>query len=101
MARVTMENFPAQNCTAFLCIIENSGTFAVYVSFMLAENGKVLFYLPDKQPESMEECDDIVREGIGFIETVGLIMDRVDLGAEGQEKVFDRMPVLRRIICFT
>jgi hypothetical protein len=101
MARVTMENFPAQNCTAFLFVIENSGTFAVYVSFMLAESRKVLVYLPDKQPELFEECGEIVREGIGFIETVGLIMDRVDLGEEGHTKAFELLPALRRVVCFT
>ena len=100
MARVTMENFPAQNCTAFLFVIENGSTFAVYVSFMLAESCKVLVYLPDRQPEAYEECHEIVREGIGFIETVGLIMDRVDLGTEGQAKAFERLPALRRVVSF-
>jgi hypothetical protein len=100
MARVTMEDYPAQNCTAFLCVVDKNGVFSISVAFLLTESMKVLVYRPDRQPETFDECDGIIREGIGFIETVGLIMDRVEMGEKEElAKTMRALPALRRIVC--
>jgi hypothetical protein len=99
LARVTMESYPAQNCVAFLSSIEKNGDFLVYVAFFLGESDKVLVYTPSKQPGTVTECEDITREGIRFIETVGLIMDHVDTGGENDlEKLMELIPALRRVL---
>jgi hypothetical protein len=100
MARMTMDDFPAQNCSAFLCVVETNGNFSLSVAFLLSESMRVLVYRPDKQPETFDDCDGIIREGIGFIETVGLIMDRIEMdGKKDLEKTMRALPALRRILC--
>jgi hypothetical protein len=98
MSRVKMENFPAQNCAAFLCSLESNGDHFVYVAFYLGESNKVLVYTPGRQPGTVEECNEASREGIRFIETVGFIMDRVETDGK-LEQLMASNPGLNRVLC--
>jgi hypothetical protein len=97
MVRVTIEGFPSQNCTAFLCAVKRAGTQKVYVALYLEESNRALIYLPEKQPESAEECDRIINDGITFAETAGFMM--VKVGFDSKEKLaelLENIPVFGR-----
>lgn len=99
VARAMMAGYPSQNCSAFLCVVEKQAASHIYVAFYLTESKVVLVYRPDKQPQSPEECAEIVGSAIGFIETVGIILENVAIAAEGElEQVMERIPVLRRVL---
>lgn len=97
MVRVTIEGFPSQNCTAFICAVKRAGTHKVYVALYLDESNRALIYLPEKQPESVEECDGIINDGIVFTETAGFMMAKV--GFDSKEKLaelLEKIPVFGR-----
>ncbi|HLO25439.1 MAG TPA: hypothetical protein VK187_04955, partial [Geobacteraceae bacterium] len=102
MARATMEGYPAQNCSAFLCALERNGIYRVHVAFFMTESDRVLVYSPDRQPETLDECEEVTRAGMGFIETVGFMMDKVEIDpGEVNLKTLGGIPELRRVFCTT
>jgi len=98
MARAMFEGHPPQSCAAYLCVLMEDGLDFVYVAFYLAESKLVLVYTPDRQPESSEEGRKIIQDGLNFIETVGFMMDWVELGNnEESAKMLEKIPVFHRV----
>jgi len=98
MARAMFEGHPPQSCAAYLCVIMKDGLDLVYVAFFLAESNRVLVYTPDRQPETPEECRKIIQDGVNFIETVGFMMDRVELDKKEESvKMLAKIPVFHRV----
>ena len=71
----------------------------VFVPFLLSESGKVLVYVPERQPENPDELAGITRDAVQFIEAVGFIMDRVTLEGNNQARanIIKKVPVLSRV----
>ena len=81
-------------------VIVEDGLDVVYVAFFLTESNRVLVYTPDRQPASPEEGRKIIGDGLNFIETVGFMMDRIELDSkEESAKMLEKIPVFRRVSC--
>lgn len=102
LARASMEDYPAQNCSAILCALENKGNYRVHIVFYLTESDKVIIYSPDRQPETFEESEGVVRKGLDFVETVGFMMDRAEIERKrGSTTAVEEISALRRVLCKT
>ena len=97
--RLTIEDFPSQNCAGYICAVERKAALVVFFALYLSENRKSLVYIPDTQPDNSEECERSIRDGITFAETVGYVMDRVEPSGEGVslDHMLDTIPVFRRV----
>jgi hypothetical protein len=71
----------------------------VFVPFLLSESGKVLVYVPERQPENPDELAGYTRDAVEFIEAVGFIMDAVSLEGNSQARsnIINKVPVLTQI----
>jgi hypothetical protein len=99
MARITPDGMSPENSSAFICTLKREGVMRVFVPFLLSESGKVLVYVPERQPENPDELAGITRDAVEFIEAVGFIMDAVSLEGNSQTrtKIIKNVPVLSRI----
>jgi len=99
MARITPDGSSPENSSAFICKVKRGGVMRVFIPLMLFESGKVLVYVPERQPENPDELAGITRDAVEFIEAVGFIMDAVSLEGNSQARanIIDKVPVLSRI----
>jgi len=99
MARITPDGMAPENSSAFICTLKRGGVMRVFVPFLLSESGKVLVYVPERQPESLDELAGITRDAVEFIEAVGFIMDAVSLEGNSQARtnIINKVPVLTQI----
>jgi hypothetical protein len=97
--RVSMDDRTTVTCDAYLCGLRRNGVPRVYIALNLIDSKGVLVYSPEKQPQNEDEFAAIMHGGMEFIEIVGFMMDRIDLGkdADKKEQVLNRVPVLRRV----
>lgn len=96
-ARIALEEYPSQDCEAYVCVMKKKETQRVFVALYLNDNKCTLVFCPERQPETKEECERLIHGAVNFVETVGFMMDRVDLGEkEGRAKLLEKIPVLRR-----
>jgi hypothetical protein len=97
--RVAMEDNTTVTCDSYLCVVEENGKPHVYIALYLVDGKQVLVYTPEKQPDTPEEFDKVMRDGMDFIEIVGFMMDVVDLGRDkgGRIKILNRIPVLCQV----
>lgn len=96
-ARIALEEYHSQDCEAYVCVMKSKGASRVYVALYLSDNKSTLVFSPDRQPETPEECERLIQGAVNFAETVGFMMDLVDLGEkEGRSMALDKIPVLRR-----
>jgi len=95
--RVAMEDHTSVTCDSYLCGIRVNGRPHVYIALYLVDRKSALIYAPERQPDSDEEYAKTMRDGMDFIEIVGFMMDKVDVGGNSGEsaKVLGRIPVLR------
>jgi hypothetical protein len=94
MVRLTIENLPSQNSSAFLCAVNRNGVYAIYFALFLSDSRRAIVYCPGRQPVTAADKGKVVMEGIGFAETVGFIMDPVPLGGrDKQAQQLERSPV--------
>ncbi len=81
-ARVAMEDHTTMTCDAFLCVVKEKGRPRVYIALYLIDAKSTLVYVPERQPVDEKECAKVRDEGMAFIEIVGFMMDRVDMGKD-------------------
>lgn len=88
-----------QNCDGFVCLVKGAEQdMAVYVVWLMKETGDVLVCRPDHIPESGNIALHMVREGIGYFERVGFIMDRLILvpDPEKRQQQIDSLPFFHK-----
>lgn len=81
-ARVAMEDHTTKTCDAFLSVVKDNGRPHVYIALYMVDTKGTLVYVPERQPENENECAKVLDEGMAFIEIVGFMMDRLDLGKD-------------------
>jgi hypothetical protein len=79
MVRINSEGNEAQNCSAYICGLRQSGSLRVYSALYLTESKKALVYVPDKQPSDEDTYSRVMRAGLLFMETVGFVIDALPL----------------------
>ena len=76
-----------QGCDGFVCLVKDQGqSMMVYVVWFMKETGEVLVCRPDHIPEGGDAVLNLVREGIGYFERVGFIMDELVLMSEPEQR---------------
>ncbi|HEY3309810.1 MAG TPA: hypothetical protein VGJ93_15265 [Desulfuromonadaceae bacterium] len=68
----------AQKCDGFVCLVSEGGKSLVYVAWLMNSSGEVLVC----RPECVSDASDpyqILRQGIGYFERIGFIVDIVNL----------------------
>ncbi|MBX5480926.1 MAG: social motility and stimulation tgl protein [Myxococcaceae bacterium] len=84
---------PAQ---AFIVGLRGSAGLAVYVYLYLAETADCAVYVPDRRNLSVEEFAGEEAEALGFVESMGFIMDNLNfrtLSVADQERLLKTLPV--------
>lgn len=78
-----------QGCDGFVCLVKDKDlkqSLLVYVVWLMKETGEVLVCRPDHIPESGDSALNMVREGIGYFERVGFIMDELVLMSDPEQR---------------
>ena len=63
--------------------------YSVYFALFLSDSRCTIVYCPGKQPGTDADKEKALVEGINFAETVGFIMDRIEMG--GHEKQTEQL----------
>src|SRR5689334_18901636 len=66
---------PAQ---AYIVAARLSAGFAVFVYLYLSEQPDCAVYLPEKRAVPAEQFDEAVAEALGFVESMGFMMDNMN-----------------------
>ena len=102
MTRLAPEGYPIQGCIGFICSLFRNEQMTVEIGLFLTESNRSLIYRPDWQPDSPAGYAQVVQDAIGFLETVGYIVDPVPLSEDpaARQKELDKIPVLKKQITF-
>jgi len=89
-----------QSCEGFVCLVKHDGKKMVYVAWLMNETGELLVCRPERAPENVKAARLAFREGIGYFERVGFLMDRLELETdpERRQRQLDKLPIFDRIV---
>ena len=98
VTRMAPEGYPMQGCSGYICSLIHPEEIVVTVSLFLTESKQTLIYRPDWQPDSPEGYAQVLQDAIGFLETVGFIVDPFSLSDDpaARQKELDKVPVLKK-----
>jgi hypothetical protein len=101
VSRMAPEGYPMQGCIGYICSLFRNEQMTVEIGLFLTESNRSLIYLPDWQPDSPDGYAQVVQDAIGFLETVGYIVDPVPLSEDPtvRQKELDKIPVLKMTAC--
>ncbi len=94
---IAPEGANAEPCDAYILAIKEGVATHVYVALYLTIIGKGLVYLPEKQPQDQAGYGKTIGDAVVFLESLGFMMDRAELGgeAESRKAALSRVKVLR------
>lgn len=97
VVNITPAGRPPQPCGAYIVALKKGERFRVHVAWSLTSDHSTLVYSPEKQPADAAECSQVVRDALGFVETVGFMMDSIRLNADPDKRgrALSKIPVLR------
>lgn len=97
VVNITPAGRPPQPCGAYIIALKRGERFRVHVAWSLTVDNSTLVYSPEKQPADAAECSRVVGDALGFVETVGFMMDSVKLNADPDKRgrALAKIPVLR------
>lgn len=97
VVNITPAGRPPQPCGAYIIALKRGERFRVHVAWSLTADNSTLVYSPEKQPGDAAECSRVVGDALGFVETVGFMMDSVKLNADPDKRgrALAKIPVLR------
>ncbi len=75
-----------QKCDGFVCLVTEGGQSLVYVAWLMNSSGEVLICLPECDAVEGDSCQQVLREGIGYFERIGFVIDRFHLAADSAER---------------
>jgi hypothetical protein len=76
----------AQKCDGFVCLVTDGVQSQVYVAWRMNSSGEALICLPESDAGGEESCIQIMREGIGYFEKMGFVIDRLRLEADPEKR---------------
>lgn len=68
-----------QKCDGFVCLVSEGGRSKVYVAWWMHSSGEALICVPEHAVDGEDSCRRMMREGIGYFERVGFLIDRLRL----------------------
>jgi hypothetical protein len=90
---------PAGPAQAFILGLRGPGGFAVFIYLYLAEAQDCAVYVPGRRNASPEEFQQDESEALGFVESMGFMMDNLNyrgLAAEQQDELLRTLPVFQK-----
>lgn len=69
----------AQKCNGFVCLVTEGGQSMVYAAWLMNSSGEALICVPERVADGDESCRQMMREGIGYFERIGFLIDRLPL----------------------
>ena len=69
----------AQKCYGFVCLVTEGGQSMVYAAWLMNSSGEALVCVPERIADGDEPCERMMREGIGYFERIGFLIDRLPL----------------------
>jgi hypothetical protein len=87
VVRATPEGRRSQDCSAYVCVVEQGGETAIYLAWHLIDSGEVLICLPEKQPEGAGSYARAIQDAIFYFESVGFMMDRFELSRNSHRQL--------------
>lgn len=96
VVNITPAGRSPQPCGAYIVALKRGERFRVHVAWSLTVDNSTLVYSPEKQPADAAECSRVVGDALGFVETVGFMMDSVKLNADPDKRgrALSKIPVL-------
>jgi hypothetical protein len=85
--RATPEGKRSQDCSAYVCVVEQGGKTAIHLAWYLLDSGEVLICLPEKQPKGAGNYARALQEAIFYFESVGFMMDRFELSRNSHRQI--------------
>lgn len=76
----------AQRCDGFVCLVSEGGQSQVYVAWLMNSSGEVLICLPECVAAGDDSCLQVLREGIGYFERIGFVIDRLNLAEDSDKR---------------
>ena len=77
----------AQRCDGFACLVTEGEQSRVYVAWRMNSSGEVLVCLPEHVSGGDESCRRALRDGIGYFERIGFVIDRLTLDADPDKRL--------------
>lgn len=77
--QVALPGMPGQMATAYLCAYSGGKGVRVAIAFHLHESHQLAFYLNDEGEVPREKIVGLLKDGIHFAESMGFLLDEVDL----------------------
>ncbi len=89
-----------QKCDGFVCLVTGGGQSQVYVAWLMNPSGEVLVCLPERAADGDDSCRQMLREGIGYFERIGFLIDRVHLEEDPDKRQgqLDKLAVFCRTV---
>lgn len=84
---------------AYIVGLRGSAGLAVFVYLYLGEVGDCAVYVPDRRNLSVDEFASEENEALGFVESMGFIMDNLNfrtLSTPDQEQLLKTLPVFQK-----
>lgn len=75
-----------QKCDGFVCLVSEGGRSRVYVAWWMHSSGEALICVPEHAADGEDSCLRMLREGIGYFERVGFLIDRLQLDADPDKR---------------
>jgi hypothetical protein len=87
VVRATPEGRRSQDCSAYVCVVEQGGKTAIHLAWHLLDSGEILICLPEKQPEGAGSYARALQDAVFYFESVGFMMDRFELSRNSNRQL--------------
>jgi hypothetical protein len=76
-----------QECSAYVCVLEQGGKTAIHLAWHLLDSGEILICLPEKQPEGAGSYARALQDAVFYFESIGFMMDRFELSRNSHRQL--------------
>jgi len=95
--QLALPGVPAQLASAFLCQYQREGGIGTAVVFHLHKSGLLAFYHSEPRVVSKQRIDDMLDQGMNFVESMGFLLTDQDihlLDQADQEMLWSSLPLM-------
>lgn len=90
---VAPPGYAAEACYAYICSLWGSRNYEVFAALHLTQSNQVLIYAPERQPADANGSAAVVESAVIFLESIGFMMDPLDLPAGKKEEILAQIPI--------
>lgn len=86
-ATIAPDGVNSEPCDACICAVTSGGQTLVYLALFLTESDGAMVYTPARQPQDQAGYAQTILGAIEFLESIGFMLERVDLGANSAQRL--------------